>query len=96
MEPAELNRKLKAFLDQELDGGYYQLCLSYSDGKPDKGGNIRLSNVSVSNLDGMRTPFSVFHAIMRGLEMSVKGMLERIYGPGIREEQKQPQQGQYR
>jgi len=96
MEPNELNKKLKAFLDQELEGGYYQLCLTYGDGKPNKDGSMKLSSVAVSNLDGMHTPFSVFHAVMRGLEMNVKGMLERIYGPNMKEEQKQPQQGQYR
>jgi hypothetical protein len=97
IEPNELTKKLKAFLDHEMEGGYYQLCMTYGDGKPNKDGSMKFSNMAVSNLDGMRTPFSVFHGLMRGLEMNVKGMLEKIYGSSMKEEHKQPpQQGQYR
>jgi hypothetical protein len=95
--PKETSDRLKAILDKELAGNYYQAVVVYSDGKHTEKG-LQIHNTSFSNMNAMEVPFTTYHGVMRGLEATIAEMLKAIYNPQqVKEEQaRTPGQPYYR
>ena len=98
MEPKDVEMKLRAFLDSELSGEYYQCVLTFTSGKPvqKSQSGIMISTVLASNANPANTSFAVFHGIMKTMELQVKNMIVGTYGGEIKPETVEQPQNYYR
>ncbi len=87
----EIQKRIQEFLNREI-GNEYVCSVSYIEKKPSANDQqMRFSNMIVSNMSPMTTPFSVYHGCMKALETNFKNFLVSLYGPEMRLDRPQEQ-----
>ncbi|MBI5223292.1 hypothetical protein HY990_02625 [Candidatus Micrarchaeota archaeon] len=83
MEATEFEKKLREFMDRELQGMQYQAVVVYTDGHKTSKGEMKIVNQTVG-FDTNKVSFATAHAIFRSLELTVATMMKGIYGSQIK------------